>query len=78
MTVEHPMWLEDIQISGAYIDESAPGVVEIKFRWAANVGPTIILHGNDADDFMERYRGAPDSEHKDLVLRQAIWVGVQP
>ena len=79
--MEHPVFSEEIEIRDLYLEESplarAPGTVAI--HWHGPSGKhELLISGNDADDLLERYRSAPDSEHKDLVLRQAIWAGVQP
>lgn len=79
--MEQPIWAEEIEITGAYLDEAplpgAPGTIAIRWR-SADGYHELLISGNDADDLIERYRASPDSEHKDLVLRQAIWAGVQP
>lgn len=76
INLEHPVFSEDgATIRNPRLVEHSgyapPGSVEI--RWIGNGGGhSIFLLGNDADDFMERYRACPDHEARDLVLIHEI------
>lgn len=54
-------------------DQLSPG--EICISWyvgASAIAEMKILSGNQADEFLERYRAAPDPETKELVMLHAI------
>lgn len=76
INLEHPVFSEDgVTIRGSRLIEDSgyapPGSVEI--RWLGDGGGhSLFLLGNDADDFMERYRAAKDAESKNLVLIHEI------
>lgn len=74
MTVqlEQPLWQEDeIRISNCRLIENPafvpPGSVEI--RWDGAGGEHyLIMRGNPADDFMERYRASADDDARQNVM----------
>ncbi|HEX2654500.1 MAG TPA: hypothetical protein VHN11_12710 [Xanthobacteraceae bacterium] len=72
----HELW-QDRTIHNIYIMENCdllqPGEICISWYIGAEATPhERIISGNEADDFLERYRAAPDQEHKDLVALHMI------
>lgn len=74
--LEHRLWQEDhFEISNCRLIETPgfvpPGCIEI--RWSGAGGEhALVIPGNRADDFMERYRSAPDPEAKEHVMIHEI------
>lgn len=54
-----------------HCDLLLPGEIAITWYEGCN-SREMVLSGNEADDFLERYRAAPDQEHKDLVALHMI------
>jgi hypothetical protein len=48
-----------------------PGTIEIFWR-GCFTECSMVLSGNDADDFLEKLRACPDEETRDLVFIHAI------
>jgi hypothetical protein len=54
--------------SGDFMD---PGEICIVWYARSQIRERV-LSGNDADEFMERYRAAPDEEHRGLVMAHMV------
>lgn len=75
VNLEHPIFDEaDFPIHAARLaggSSAIPGAVEI--RWIGDGGEhSLFLLGNEADDFVERHRAAPDPEAKEHILIHEI------
>lgn len=53
------------------ISQVAPGTIRIGWAKKGGFGQSLIW-GEAADDLMERYRSAPDEEHRQMILRAAV------
>lgn len=77
MTVmlERPLWSEDCVIRDPWLEErpsgAAPGSLAIHWK-GADGDHQVVLTGNDADDFMERYRSTDGYEARVAEMRAAI------
>lgn len=73
--LEHPIWTEDIVIRDPWLEEmpkaAMPGTIAIHWR-GADGSHEVLLSGNDADDFMERYRAADEFQARATLLRSEI------
>lgn len=82
MTVhlEQPLWPEEqTPVYGARLVENPgflpAGCIELRFRDEADVRAPErghVICANMADDFMERYRAAPDEETRTLLMINQI------
>lgn len=75
VALQHPLWTEDIAIRDPWLEESPldepPGTIAI--HWCGDGGGnTLLVRGNDADDFLERYRAGATFADRVGVLRDTI------
>lgn len=73
---EHRIWEDDeFPVHGVRMVEK-PGFVPagcIELRYIGREGEkSYIIHANEADDFMEHYRAAPDQEAREHLMIHEI------
>lgn len=79
--LEHRIWEDDEfpVYSARLVDEPGflpPGCIEL--RYIGREGEkSFIIHANEADDFMEHYRAAPDQEAREHLMIHEIRKGAK-
>lgn len=72
--MEHPVFQEEVIHCCRLVERGGylpPGCIEIRYIGAEGEQAHVIC-ANAADDFMERYRAAPDDETRQLVMESEI------
>jgi hypothetical protein len=76
MSSVHDFW-NDSTIHALHLREHCdlllPGEIAITWYQGPN-SRELVLSGNQADDFLEKYRAAPDPETKELVMLRMVEV----
>lgn len=74
MSCVHDFWNDNTVHAIAlreHCDLLLPGEIAITWYQGPNARE-LVMGGNQADEFLERYRAAPDPETKELVMLHAI------